>query len=205
MGAMNGEQDHGNAHRHRSHSLLGPAAVLYGALMAVAVLWRYLAGRSGPFTVNPVRSAPLIEAAVVAVVFLLHVLLDLYGPRLSRSIARMFSSLQEVLGRISPAEAAALAALSAFGEEAFFRGTLQPALGFWPALLIFALSHFPARRELLLWPLYALLVGLALGYLVVLAGDIWSAVLLHFLINLFSLLYMSRQRQRQEDGDTSGA
>lgn len=182
--------------RRQVHSLLGPAAVFYGILMAAAIIWRYLAGHAGPFSAAPARSAPWTEAGIVAGVFLLNVLVDLYGPRLSRRVERMFATLRSALGRISPAEAAALAALSAFGEEAFFRGALQPELGFWPALLIFAASHFPARRDLILWPFYALAMGAALGYLVILSGDIWSAVLLHFLVNLFSLLYMSRMERR---------
>lgn len=204
MGAM--QQEHGHGSREpdqqdetrQPHSLMGPAAIFYGALMATAILWRFLAGRAGPFAVNPVREHLPVEIAVAAGALVLHVLLDLFGPRVSRAFARLFERLRSVLGTIRPAEAAALAALSAFGEEAFFRGALQPALGLWPAALIFAISHFPARRELILWPFYAFAMGLILGYLVILSGDIWSAVLLHFFVNLFSLLYMSRSGSQQD-------
>lgn len=189
---MEEEHQHSDSSSRHPHSFLGPAAVFYGALMVAAILWRFLAGRAGPFTVHPLRQHFPLELAIVAGTVVLHILLDLYGPRISRTFARLFERLQSLLGNISPAEAVALAALSAFGEEAFFRGTLQPALGFWPAALLFALSHFPAGRDLVLWPVYAFAMGLILGYLVILAGDIWSAVALHFFVNLFSLLYMSR-------------
>jgi membrane protease YdiL (CAAX protease family) len=178
------------------HSLLGPAAVFYGVLMIAAIVWRFLAGRAGPFAPAAGREHLGLEAGIVLGAFLLHLLLDLYGPRISRHFARLFRSLRSILGRIRPTEAVALAALSAFGEEAFFRGALQPVIGLWPTALLFALSHFPARRDLILWPLYALGMGLVLGYLVVVAGDIWSAVLLHFAVNLFSLWYMSSSSRR---------
>lgn len=202
---MEEEQQHSdNSSDTSPHSFLGPAAVFYGALMAAAILWRFLAGRAGPFTVNPVREQFPLELLIVAGTLGLHILLDLFGPRVSRTFARLFERLRSMLGRIGPAEALALAALSAFGEEAFFRGTLQPALGFWPAALLFALSHFPAGRDLVLWPVYALAMGLILGYLVILAGDIWSAVALHFIVNLFSLLYMSRSDRNSRAGRRSG-
>jgi membrane protease YdiL (CAAX protease family) len=70
--------------------------------------------------------------------------------------ARFFSQLRtfirEVLNQVRPTmfDLLLIALLAGFGEELFFRATLQPALGLWLTSLIFALGHtgisFKARE-----------------------------------------------------------
>ncbi|MFO7849517.1 MAG: CPBP family intramembrane glutamic endopeptidase, partial [Spirochaetia bacterium] len=121
-----------------------------------------------------------------------NILFDIYAPRILPSARRMFRAMEDALGGIGYCGAAILAASSALGEEMFFRGAVQPSLGILAASLLFALSHFPIRKELLLWPFYALIMGLILGTLRNLGGDIWSAVLLHFLVNFFGLVFIGK-------------
>ena len=168
------------------------ASLFYIGFGIAAILWRLIAGASSPLAFNPHRSHFAAEATLLSAALVLNILFDLYAHRLFPSARALFRSLGSAVGRIGVADAALLAAASALGEELLFRGAVQPSLGLPAATLLFALSHFPLRRELILWPIYALAIGLVLGYLRILGGDIWSAVLLHFSVNFFGLLHLSR-------------
>jgi membrane protease YdiL (CAAX protease family) len=167
------------------------AAVFYGVMFGIAALWRFLG--NGSFVLRPAfpRHSVVVETALVAGLAGLEVLLLTVGSGLSRRIRSFERGLARVIGELSPAQALFLAALSAIGEESFFRGALQPAIGFWPATILFAAAHVPLRKELALWPLYALVVGIVLGVLRSLSGDVWSAVVAHFLVNAVGLLSIS--------------
>lgn len=173
-------------------------AVLFYLLFALVALgWSRIRGPGEILSFNSQRPYPLLETGIIAAAFLLNLFFDLFAHRLLPSARSLFESLGEALGKIGVAEAALLAASSAAGEELLFRGVIQPKLGLIAASLLFALSHFPVRKELILWPFYALTMGLVLGALRQLGGDIWSAVLLHFLVNFFGLLYISRRFSRR--------
>ncbi|HEX9842563.1 MAG TPA: CPBP family intramembrane glutamic endopeptidase [bacterium] len=100
---------------------------------------------------------------------------------------RLHAEFHAILGRLESRQILLLSLLSGFGEEVLFRGVLQPRLGLWPASLLFAALHFPARRALLPWTAFALGIGLVLGLLTEWAGSLWPAIVLHFLINYFNL------------------
>lgn len=168
------------------------ASLFYLGFGIVAILWRLIAGASSPLTFNPHRPHLAAEAGIFTAALALNILFDLYAHRLFPSARALFRSLGSAVGRIDVRDAVLLAGASALGEELLFRGTVQPSLGLPAAAILFALSHFPVRRELILWPFYALAIGLVLGYLRILGGDIWSAVLLHFSVNFFGLLHLSR-------------
>ena len=99
-----------------------------------------------------------------------------------------------VLGDLDSRQILVLALLSSFGEELLFRGVLHPRLGLLATALIFGLFHFPYRRALLPWTLFAVGIGLILGLLTDYSGSLWPAILLHFFINYFNLHDLVRQR-----------
>jgi membrane protease YdiL (CAAX protease family) len=83
--------------------------------------------------------------------------------------------------------------LAGFGEELFFRATLQPALGLWPAALVFALAHTgvsvsPAK---LAFAAFVFVMGLLLGTLYVRAGLV-AAMVTHAVYDLAFLLAVKR-------------
>ncbi|HDQ13999.1 MAG TPA: CPBP family intramembrane metalloprotease [Sediminispirochaeta sp.] len=169
------------------------ALLFYGAMALIALLIMLFAG--DPWQgLRPVPQRPRLfaELGTVALLLSVNLALVLLGPRHSRTLGRFIHFLEESLGPLSGSQVMILAASSAIGEEMLFRGALQPIIGILPATLLFALSHFPLRRELWIWPLYALVMGLGLGLLRQWGGDIWSAVLLHFLLNGSSLLVLGK-------------
>ena len=95
--------------------------------------------------------------------------------------------LGEVLGGLTTPQAIALAALSGFSEELFFRGAVQGAVGWLAASLLFALLHSGPGRELRLWTLFALCAGLLFGTLMLWRGNLLAPALAHFLVNAVNL------------------
>lgn len=91
--------------------------------------------------------------------------------------------LSELLGPLTPAEVVALALLSGFAEELFFRGALQGAVGWIPASLLFALLHTGPGPAFRLWTLFAALAGLLLGALMAWRGNLFGPIVAHALVN----------------------
>jgi membrane protease YdiL (CAAX protease family) len=106
------------------------------------------------------------------------------------------AKLAQALGPLSGSEALALALLSGFAEELFFRGAVQGTLGVVGATILFGLLHSGPGKELRLWTLFALLAGGVLGLLMVWRGNLLGPVAGHFLVNAVNL---RRLAGRSED------
>jgi CAAX protease family protein len=101
--------------------------------------------------------------------------------------AQLEEHLAEILRGIAPGEVLALALLSGFTEELFFRGAVQGAWGIVPATLLFALLHTGPGAPFRLWSLFAAVAGLALGGLMLWRGNLLAPALAHFLVNAINL------------------
>ncbi len=88
-------------------------------------------------------------------------------------------------------DAAAVAVFSGLAEEALVRGLLQPLIGLLPAAAVFAILHLVPDRRLWVWPILALVLGLALGGVYELGGYPAAAVA-HVVINALSLIRLRR-------------
>lgn len=95
--------------------------------------------------------------------------------------------LAGVLGPLTLSEALALALLSGFAEELFFRGAVQGTLGWVAATLLFGLLHSGPGRAFRLWALFALLAGGVFGGIMVWRGNLLGPVVGHFLVNAVNL------------------
>ncbi len=98
-----------------------------------------------------------------------------------------------VFGRPKMAELVLLAAASSLGEEIFFRGAMLDAWGLGLSSLVFALLHIPPRRSLWPWTVSAGALGLGLGVLTQVTGNLGAAVAAHFVINLLNLAHITRR------------
>lgn len=119
-------------------------------------------------------------------------------------LRRMERVLAEITGPITAPTALALALASAIGEELLFRGVLQPWVGLVPAALLFAAAHVPVRRELALWPTFALLMGLALGGMMSWTGALLAPVTCHAVINFLNLRRLGLLARELDDQDDFG-
>ena len=184
------------------------ALLFYGAVLAVAIVWRV-----------GIEGEPLLYASARAaergVRFWLDLAAGLGAAALvivfSRELARRTSSgqlLAQTLGRlIGPLtlrECVLLALASGIGEEAFFRGALQPRVGLVVASLLFGAAHFVPRRGLITWSLFSVAAGFLLGGLFAWTGNLVAPVAAHVGINAVNLRLLTLEFGR-ERGDASRA
>jgi membrane protease YdiL (CAAX protease family) len=176
--------------------LVRAAGVFYGLLVLAALLWRgawagesllYSGSEAAAAGLFPLRDACVGAAAAAAVIALSWVVTrrTAWGERLARALAAL-------IGRPSVAQIAALALASGVGEEAFFRGALQPRVGLVPASLIFGLAHFIPRREFLPWTGFSIAAGFLLGALFAATGNLVAPVVAHVLVNGVNLTLLTR-------------
>lgn len=101
-----------------------------------------------------------------------------------------------ILGPVTPLEALMLAAASGLGEEAFFRGVMQPWLGFFWASCLFALVHYPVTKGLVAWPFFAFVIAFLLGGLYSVSGSLWPPVFCHATVNAVNLYAIGEKARR---------
>lgn len=184
---------------------------LYAGMTVVAAFLARSSGCPSLFTLPPDRTT-LVLSLLAAVALALGVVaagraLERVGWYLAmaRFLKRLVTS-PDLLGPELDAEKAFVVALySGIGEEALFRGFLQPWIvlqlqgawgqpSAWPAVLgvvlasgVFGLLHFPLVRELIPWTAFALLAGLLFGALAAWSGSLLAPVVAHLLINWLNI------------------
>ena len=171
-------------------------SVAYGVLLAIAILWAWLRGDRPlfelPGAIQPAWSALIGTAAGLLVALLSQISVSLFAwaRRLEEEFAR-------ILGPLTMFEVVLLALLSGVAEEAFFRGAMQPTLGFVLTSLIFGLLHIGPSKTYLPWTAMALAMGFALGAMYLWTGTLIAPILCHFLINTINLRRIALKAQRQ--------
>lgn len=113
------------------------------------------------------------------------VLLGLWwlGERISPLARQLEDELSTVLGPLTTAEAVALAILSGFAEELFFRGAVQGQWGWFAATVLFAVLHTGPGRAFRVWTLFAIVAGGLFGFLMEWRGNLLAPVIGHFVVN----------------------
>jgi uncharacterized protein len=104
--------------------------------------------------------------------------------------------LGALLGPVSTVEAIALALLSGFAEELFFRGAVQGAWGWIAATVLFALLHSGPGPVFRFWTLFAVIAGALFGGMMVWRGNLLGPIVGHTLVNAVNL---SRLASRSRD------
>jgi membrane protease YdiL (CAAX protease family) len=182
--------------------LVGLATLVYSAMAAVAVLWRVV-----------IQGEPIFFASVAAqeqglsfwgdltvgvgTALLVILLSDLltqrtqWGEELTRRLAA-------TVGSLSSMQCVGLALLSGIGEEMFFRGALQPAVGLGWASLLFGLMHFAPEKALLPWTGFAVVMGVVFGALYLWTGSLWAPIVAHVVINGVNLPRLVRRHAEFE-------
>jgi membrane protease YdiL (CAAX protease family) len=169
----------------------------YGAMMAVALVWRvgfygesilYASASDEAAGLHLVRDSLIGLTAGAAVVLASRIMTRAtdWGEAMARALG-------ESLGRVSIPDALLLAAASGLGEELFFRGALQPRVGLMVATLLFGCVHFVPRRELLPWTGFAIAAGALFGVTFEWTGNIVAPVVAHTVVNAVNLPLLSRE------------
>lgn len=171
--------------------------LFYGGMAALAVIWRLavdgvIPWREGPAeTVLPLAwrvGAGLAAGAALVVVSRIWTVRSAGGRALAAELGRL-------IGPVSTGRAWLLALSSGLGEEAFFRGALQPQVGWFAATLLFAALHFVPTAQLRSWALFALMAGGLFGALFSVTGDLLAPALAHIVVNGLNLRWLgARQR-----------
>jgi membrane protease YdiL (CAAX protease family) len=176
--------------------LLRWAAIGYSLLAAVALAWNGCAGRPWAYVDAAAAEAGvrwghdlgLGLACAASVIAVSHLLTTR-----TRWGASLAGELALAIGPLTLAECAALAVFSGFGEEVFFRGALQPRLGWLAASVIFGLAHYPPRRSLWPWTGFALVAGGVFGALFEATGNLVAPITAHAAINAVNLRLLTRR------------
>ena len=111
------------------------------------------------------------------------------------SARQLEEELRRLLGAVEPAEVVALALLSGFAEELFFRGAVQSAFGWLVATVLFTVLHTGSGRAFRLWTLFAAIAGLIFAGLVVWRQSLLSAMVAHMVVNAVNLRHLAVARE----------
>jgi membrane protease YdiL (CAAX protease family) len=176
--------------------LVQPGLLFYGAMAAVAVIWRI------GFYAEPILfSTPEAEAAGVQPVQnlalgigvgLAIVALSYFATRATRWGEDLARGLADQIGSLSVPDAVLLAFASGLAEEMLFRGALQPRVGWLAASLLFGLAHLVPRRVMLPWTAFAVAAGALFGWLFEATGNLIAPVAAHTVVNAINLPMLVR-------------
>lgn len=198
------EPEEAEARRPAPESPPGPGfvrlgLVFYGALAAAAVVWRVgFYGESIWYATSPQDVSWLRDSLLGAGVGAALIGLSDWTTRVTRWGDALARAMAEVLGPLSLPDALLLAVASGFAEELFFRGALQPRVGWLLASLLFGCVHFVPRREFLPWTVFAIGAGFLFGGLFLWTGNLVAPVVAHTVVNGVNLPLLVRRYGRPE-------
>lgn len=171
--------------------------VFYGAMGLAAVVWRVgFYGEAIAFAspageqagVAWIRDTLLGVAAAALLIGISDAMTRF--TRVGEDLARAMAA---ALGRLSVPDALLLASASGLAEELFFRGALQPRVGWVLASLLFGCVHFVPRREFLAWTGFAIAAGFLFGALFDWTGNLVAPVVAHTAVNAVNLPLLVRR------------
>lgn len=118
----------------------------------------------------------------------------------------LHGAFRELLGDLDDVTVLGLALTSGIGEELFFRGGLQPSIGWVWTSLVFGLVHLGPDRRFLAWTPWAVAMGFLLGGLFELTGSLVGPVVAHVTINYVNLGFIVAWDPRDPtDGEPTAA
>lgn len=167
------------------------AAVFYGFLTLAAAILGALGGRNA----FELGGSPLLALALGVTTACATTLLGVVSYRLAPALRKLAEELGPRL--VDGARRGDLVLVSVFsgvGEEALFRGALQPLLGIWVTSLLFGALHVGPDRRYLLWTAWAIGAGLLFGLLYEWTGGLLAPMVAHVLHNALTLLLWKRSR-----------
>ncbi len=165
--------------------------LVYALLAGTAAIWDW-SSRGDPLWVwrtSPIPGFKVLLAAILGV-FVYWAMVRILSKWIEsiRSLEGLFSQL---LSPISYFQILLIASISAFVEEWFFRGILVDHFGLILSAVIFALCHLIPSPRLWMWSIWSFFAAVILGILYQETRSIYLPLLVHFLINLFVLIFVN--------------
>lgn len=162
------------------------AIIFYGFLTIAGCIWLYFTSNKDVINYfnlkNTVAIFGLGIGCGIAIVLISILAVNLFG--WARKLKEEFGLM---IGGQKKWQIPILAIISGIGEEVFFRGAVQYHLGLLPTSIIFGLVHFPINRRFIAWPIFAILIGLLLGWQYIYTKSLVTPIITHSLINFFNL------------------
>ena len=115
-------------------------------------------------------------------------------------VARLEREIVALMGPLTAPKILCVAVLSGVGEEVFFRGAMQPALGLVATSLLFGVAHTGISRELAGWAIFAAVMGLVLGGLFLATGGLLAPIVAHGVVNGVHLWRLAQETDPAIDG-----
>ncbi len=173
---------------------VGLAAVFYTALFSAAVVLNALRGREAFPLADSVLFGLLVGVGTACGTVVSGVLLYRLLPALRKVSDELAPRLVDGARRW---DLVLVSAFSGVGEEAFFRGALQPALGLGATSILFGALHIGPDRRYLAWTLWAIGAGFLFGFLYEWTGGLLAPMTAHVLHNAATLLLWKRSREKK--------
>ncbi len=166
-----------------SQALLVAMALAGGRVLGIRFTWG-----------DPSRDVPLGLVVALALAAANYAMLR-FAPSgwLADGVRSVYREvLVPLFGRLELPSIALIAVAAGFGEEWFFRGVVQPSLGWVGGSLVFGAAHVGGRR-MLAFGVWATVMGLALGGLALLTGGLLAPAIAHGVYDALALEYIRRQ------------
>ena len=167
------------------------AAVFYGLLALSAAVFGAFRGRN----VFELGDAPGRDLALGLAVACGTVALGVVAYRLVPALRGLAKELgPRLVDGATRGDLVLVSVFSGVGEEALFRGALQPEIGLVAASLLFGALHVGPDRRYLAWTLWAVGAGFLFGFLYEWTGGLLAPVVAHAAHNAATLLLWKRSR-----------
>ena len=169
------------------------AALFYGLLTLAAATFGAFRGRN----VFALGDRPLADLALGLTVACGTVALGVALYRLAPALREISKELApRVVDGTTRGDLVFISVFSGVGEEALFRGALQPEIGLIAASLLFGAAHVGPDRRYLVWTLWAVGAGLLFGALYEWTGGLLAPTVAHAAHNAATLLLWKRSREK---------
>ncbi len=191
------------------HTVVLLAIVFEGGLVVLAFVAGQLLNQPSLELVQPSWRAFLIGLAATAPMIPLMLWLSLSSwPPFKRLMHEVEQTVVPMFSKCTTLDFALIAVLAGLGEEVLFRGLVQTGiaapLGPWTALVIssvlFGMLHLVTRT----YAVIATIFGVYLGWLYIVTGDLFAAVVTHAVYDFAALNYLvARTRKPTEEPTAS--
>jgi uncharacterized protein len=173
---------------------VGLAAVFYTTLFSAAVVLDALRS-PGTFALgDSALFGLLVGTATACGTVALSVLLYRVVPALRKLSDELAPRLVD---HANKGDLVLVSVFSGVGEEAFFRGALQPVLGLVATSFLFGALHVGPDRRYLVWTLWAVSAGFLFGFLYEWTSGLLAPMTAHVLHNAATLLFWKRSRRKR--------